>query len=379
MTPRRIAVLGATGSIGRQALDVLAPHGDRFLVTALSAHSSAESLFDLVRRFRPRMAALTGGECAVPDDLRFCEWVFGEDALEKLAAQCDADDVLDAVSGMVGLSAVAAALKAGKRVLLANKEALVAGGEIVMRLGGDRILPVDSEHSAIFQCLRAADGNPAEGILLTASGGPFRTWDKARMARATVADALGHPTWHMGRKITIDSASMFNKALEIIEARWLFDMPPEKITVLIHPQSVVHSAVRFVDGAVIAQMGVPDMRVPILYAASCPERLDTRTRPLDLAAVGKLTFEAPDEDRFPALRMAREALNAGGGACCVLNAANEIAANAFLAGQIAFGRIPEIVERALSHIGAPRMDTLKETFDIDASARAYARTLTTEV
>lgn len=378
MTMRKIAILGATGSIGRQAIDVLSPHGDRFSVTALSAHGNAALLFDQVRRLRPRMAALTSGEVSIPSDLRFCDWYFGQDALCKIATNSDADDVLDAVSGMVGLSAVVSALKRGKRVLLANKEALVAGGEIVMRLGGGRILPVDSEHSAIFQCLRAADGNEAEEILLTASGGPFRTWDKESLARATAKDALCHPTWQMGRKITVDSASLFNKALEIIEARWLFDMPPERITVVVHPQSVIHSAVRFRDGAVIAQLGVPDMRLPILYAMSYPERLDTRTGRLDLTRAASLTFEAPDEDKFPALRMAREALNAGGGACCVLNAANEIAANAFLEGKILFGRIPEIVESTLSHIGAPRMETLDRIFDIDGMARRYAQTLITE-
>ncbi len=375
---RKIAILGSTGSIGRQAIDILGLHRDQFAVTALTAHENAALLFEQVRLLRPKMAALTAGEVKIPDDLRFCRWYFGEGALSRIAQDAEADDVLDAVSGMVGLSAVVAALKAGKRVLLANKEALVAGGEMVMKLGGDRIIPVDSEHSAIFQCLRAADGNRAKEILLTASGGPFRTWTKERMDAATVADALGHPTWSMGRKITVDSASMFNKALEIIEARWLFHMPPEQITVVVHPQSVVHSAVRFEDGAVIAQMGVPDMRVPILYAMSYPKRLNTRTKPLDLTQIAQLTFEAPDESKFPALRMAREALTAGGAACCVLNAANEIAANAFLSGQIPFGRIPNIVEDTLAHIGAPRMDTLEKTFEFDLMARRYAQGLLTE-
>lgn len=375
---RGIAILGSTGSIGRQAIQVLSQHSDRFFVTALTAHRNAALLFEQVRALRPRMAALTGEAVPVPGDLSFCQFYFGPDALERIARESEGQDVLAAVMGVAGLGAVLAARQAGKRVLLANKETLVAGGEMVMRAcpagpDGPTLLPVDSEHSAIFQCLQGAGPNPYEQILLTASGGPFRTWDRERMQSATVAQALGHPTWSMGAKITVDSASMFNKALEVIEARWLFNARPEQIQVVVHPQSIVHSAVRFLDGAVIAQLGVPDMRVPILYAMSYPERLETGTKPLELFALGQLTFEAPDEKKFPALRMAYDALRAGGAAACVLNAANEEAAEAFLAGRIAFGRIPQVVERALIKYGHLPAGSLADIERADALAREAAR------
>ena len=372
---RGIAILGSTGSIGRQALQVIALHPDRFFVTALTAHKNAALLFEQVRVFRPRLAALTGVEQPVdiPEDLSFCEFRFGAQALEAAAREAEGEDVLAAVVGMVGLQSVLAARSAGKRVLLANKETLVAGGELVMAAcPPGTLLPVDSEHSAIFQCLQGAGPNRYDQILLTASGGPFRTWEKGRIENATVQQALGHPTWSMGAKITVDSASMFNKALEIIEARWLFDAKPEQIQVVVHPQSIVHSAVRFRDGAVIAQLGVPDMRLPILYAMTFPERLETGAPGLDLFALGQLTFERPDPDKFPALRMAYDALRQGGAACCVLNAANEVACCAFLAGRVPFGHIPRVVEETLNRHGALPARTLEDILRADALARETA-------
>ena len=375
---RGIAILGSTGSIGKQAIQVLSLHPDRFFVTALTAHKNAALLFEQVRALRPRLAALTGVDqpVPVPDDLSFCEFRFGPRALEETARDAEGQDVLAAVVGVAGLKAVLAARQAGKRVLLANKETLVAGGEMVMNAcPPGTLLPVDSEHSAIFQCLQAAGPNPYDQILLTASGGPFRTWKREDMQRATVEQALGHPTWNMGAKITIDSASMFNKALEIIEAKWLFDARPEQIQVVVHPQSIVHSAVKFRDGAVIAQLGAPDMRVPILYAMTYPERLETGARELDLFALGQLTFERPDPEKFPALRMAYEALRAGGAAACVLNAANEEACYAFLRGEIAFGVIPRVVEGALQKHGCLPAHSLEDVDRADALAREEARKL----
>ena len=326
---RSLNILGSTGSIGTQALQVVELHPDKFEVRALTANRNKERLFEQVRKFRPQMAGLVTPipESEIPADCRFCKWVMGKDALRAAAAEVEADMVLVSVVGIAGLQSVMDAIGAGRQVLLANKEALVTGGHLVTdaaRRAGKPLLPVDSEHSAIFQCLQGAGPNKPARLLLTASGGPFRTWTKAQMANATPAQALKHPNWSMGAKITIDSASMFNKALEIMEARWLFDMPAEKIQVVVHPQSIVHSAVEFDDGAVIAQMGTPDMRLPILYAMSYPERLPTGGTPLDLFAIGSLTFEKGDPERFPALRLAGECLRAGGAACTVLNGANEV-------------------------------------------------------
>ncbi len=378
---RRLAILGCTGSIGTQALQVAALHADRFAVAALTAHTDVEGLLAAVRRYRPDYAAWTGLDALppLPDDVGFCRFEAGAQALTT-AATVDCDDVLVAVVGMAGLRAVLAALEAGKRVLLANKEALVAGGALVTELAaqpsgepGPRLLPVDSEHSAIYQCIQASPGNRPERLYLTCSGGPFRTWAAPDILAATRAQALRHPTWTMGRKITVDSASLFNKALEIIEAKWLFDMPYERIQVLIHPQSVVHSAVGYADGAVLAQLGAPDMRVPILYAMSYPERLPTGAEPLDLFAAGPLTFERPDEARFPSLRMAREVLRAGGAAACVLNAANEVAVGRFLADEaMPLGRVFATVEATLARVGAPPARTLDDVLEADRRAREAA-------
>ncbi len=383
MEQRRLAILGSTGSIGNQALDVAARHEKRFSVVALVARSSKEKLFTQVRAFRPLLAGLTDENFSladVPEDLRFCRWVFGSEALTEVAALPEADDVLVSVVGMCGLQSVLCALEKHKRVLLANKEALVAGGKLVMdaarKAGPNSLLPVDSEHSAIFQCLQGSAGNPLSRIFLTCSGGPFRTWDKAAIDAATREQALKHPTWTMGQKITVDSATLFNKALEMIEAGHLFNVSPSQIQVLIHPQSVVHSAVGFADGAVIAQLGTPDMRLPILYAMAYPDRLPTGGEELDFFALNALTFERPDPARFPSLRLAETCMAAGGAACCVLNAANEAAVNRFLqiagGNPLTVGRIYAIVEETLQRVGDLPADTLDEVLAADRLARETA-------
>ena len=375
---KKIAILGSTGSIGTQALDICARHPEEYRVTALTAKSSREKLFEQVRRFRPETAGLLDGISPedVPEDLRFCRWLSGKEALRAAAAETEADQVLVSIVGIAGLQSVLDALNAGRQVLLANKEALVTGGHLVMDLArrkGRPILPVDSEHSAIFQCLQAAGPNRAEKILLTASGGPFRTWKAEDIRRATRAQALKHPNWDMGAKITVDSASMFNKGLEIMEARWLFDMPEDRIQVVVHPESIVHSAVVFGDGAVLAQLGVPDMRVPIGYAMSWPRRLSTGVPEPDLFALGRLTFEEPDTEKFPSLRLAREALRAGGAACTVLNGANEEAVARFLREEIAFGEIYTLVASALEKLAGLPADSIEEIFDADRRAREIVR------
>ena len=377
---RKIALLGSTGSIGTQALDVAARHADRFQIIALTANTNAEKLFAQARQFHPRMCGLVREPESIPDDLKHIDWVFGPECLKAAATLPEADDVLVSVVGFAGLPAVMDALGAGKRVLLANKEALVAGGALVTeaaRKAGKPLLPVDSEHSAIFQCLRARDTNAPSRILLTASGGPFRAWRAEEIENATVEQALRHPNWSMGRKITIDSASMMNKALEIIEARWLFDMPPEKIDVLIHPQSIVHSMIEFADGGVLAQLGVPDMRLPILYAMAFPDRLETGAKPLDLAQIGSLTFEAPDRAKFPGMFLAYDALRAGGAACAMLNAANEVAVGAFLSGRIPFGRIWQLNRDTLEAAGDQPADSVEAVFAADALARRVAEGILT--
>lgn len=376
--PRRLVILGATGSIGSQALQVVDSHPGRFEVAALSAHSQADQLFQLVRRYRPSMAALTSGEVPIPEDLRFCQWHFGSAALERLAADAPAEDVLVSVSGMVGLRCVLAARQAGRRVLLANKEALVAGGALVMQRcqdlpSGPTLIPVDSEHSAIYQCLQGAQGNAFERLILTASGGPFLRWAREDILKATPEQALQHPNWSMGAKITVDSASMFNKALEIIEAHYLFGASPEQIEVLVHPESIVHSLVGFRDGALLAQLGWPDMRVPISYAMAYPDRLEGALPALDLSQAGKLHFEAPDHQRFPALDLAYQAIRAGGAAACILNAANEEAVAAFLDRRLPFGGIYQAVDHSLQALGSLDAGSLEAVEHADQQARLAAR------
>ena len=367
---KKIAVLGSTGSIGRQTLDECARHPDLFRVTALTAHSNKELLFEQIRQFRLEIACLTGElPETIPDDIRFCHF-YPADSLEQVAADSDADDLMVAVVGVAGLRATLAGRRAGKRILLANKETLVAGGQLVMSACQD----IDGKPTliAIWQCLQAAGPNKPSKILLTASGGPFRTWDKAAIDNATCSEALKHPTWNMGNKITVDSASMFNKALEIIEAKWLFHVKPEQIEVVVHPQSIVHSMIAFEDSAVLAQLGVPDMRVPILYAMTYPERKNSGVSLPNFAALAQLTFEAPDSSRFPALRLAYEALEMGGAACAVLNAANEVAAQAFLANRIRMGNVYRIVADTLEQLGAPKADCLEDVLEADLQARSVA-------
>ena len=377
---KQIAVFGSTGSIGTQTLDEVRRHPEDFSVCALSAHTNRWLFFEQIREFRPRCALLSGTDLGeVPEDLRFCQF-YRADELFLMARECGADQVMVCVSGVAGLDITLAARQAGKTILLANKETLVAGGELVMQAcpeekGLPTLLPVDSEHSAIFQCLQGRAGNPVSRIFLTASGGPFRTWPREKIALATREEALNHPTWHMGRKITVDSASMFNKALEIIEARWLFSVAPEQIEVVVHPQSIIHSMVGFADGAVLAQLGVADMRVPILYAMTYPGRMDSGVPFPDFAALGQMTFEKADAERFPALRLAYEALRAGGAACCELNEANEVAVYAFLQGWMPFGRIYECVEETLSRLGALPAATLDDIHQADFRARRTAMEL----
>ena len=375
MQKRSIAILGATGSIGTQALDLVRRYPDRFEATCLVAGRSAEKLFDLVREFRPKVAALAVEPKELPDDVKFCQWIFGEDCPVRSLEAARPDDALCAIVGIAGLDAAWTALDVCSRVLLANKEALVTGGALVMdraaRLGKP-LLPVDSEHSAIFQCLQARADNPVRRLHLTASGGALRDWPKEKMAAATVRDVLAHPTWRMGGKITVDCATMVNKGLEVIEARWLFDMPPERINVVVHPQSVIHSMIEFEDGAVLAQLGRPDMRGPIGYAMGYPERLPYGAEPLDFAALSKLTFAAPDMERFPGLALARAALEEGGSAPVILNGANEAAVAAFLEERIPFGRIAGIIAETMNACPRFAIDEIGDVHAADAQARAVA-------
>lgn len=375
MQKRSIAILGATGSIGTQALDLVRRYPDRFEATCLVAGRSAEKLFDLVREFRPKVAALAVEPKELPDDVKFCQWIFGEDCPVRALEAARPDDALCAIVGVAGLDAAWTALDVCSRVLLANKEALVTGGALVMdraaRLGKP-LLPVDSEHSAIFQCLQARADNPVRRLHLTASGGALRDWPKEKMAAATVRDVLAHPTWRMGGKITVDCATMVNKGLEVIEARWLFDMPPERINVVVHPQSVIHSMIEFEDGAVLAQLGRPDMRGPIGYAMGYPERLPYGAEPLDFAALSKLTFAAPDMERFPGFALARAALEEGGSAPVILNGANEAAVAAFLEERIPFGRIAEIIAETMNACPRFAIDEIGDVHAADAQARAVA-------
>lgn len=373
---RTLAILGATGSIGRQALDIARRVPDQFKVTLLTAHSRAEALFELVREFRPAVAALTVEPDTLPEDVRFCQWYFGEDAVRRAVLAAGADDVLSAVVGIAGLPAAMAALEVSERLLLANKESLVTGGTLVMGRAAalhKPIVPVDSEHSAIFQCLQAQGGNPVSRLILTASGGPFRTWEKGDIERATRAQALGHPTWKMGAKITVDCAGMMNKGFEVIEAHHLFNMPLEKIDVIVHPQSVIHSMVEFEDGAVLAQLGAPDMRVPIGYAMGYPSRIPFGGERLDFARIASLTFEAPDMARFPCLRLAIDAQKAGGVMPVALNGANEEAVAAFLDERISFGGIARTVETVMARTQNAPVREIGDVYEADKCARAMAR------
>ncbi len=384
---QNVAILGATGSIGRSTLDVIARHPDRFRAFALTAHTQADDLFELAVRHRPRFAVLTDDAQGRALRARLAasgcgvEVLTGAEALAAVAAHPEVDAVMAAIVGAAGLVPTLAAARAAKKILLANKEALVMAAPVFMaavRDAGATLLPIDSEHNAIFQCLPQgrAGGLAAGGvrkIVLTGSGGPFRSRPLADLAAVTPDQACAHPTWNMGRKISVDSATMMNKALEIIEAAWLFGASPDAIEVLVHPQSVVHSMVSYADGSVIAQLGNPDMRTPIAQALAHPDRIDAGVAALDLARIGGLTFEAPDFARFRALALAYDVLAAGGTAPAVFNAANEVAVTAFLARDLAFNRITDVIEAALARIPAGRVRSLDDVLEADRAARTAAR------
>ena len=380
-----LTLLGATGSIGASTLDVVARHPDRFHVFALTAHKRADALLALCLKHAPRFAVLSGLAEDGALRRRFAEagcrseLLFGPQALEQVAADAGCGVLMAAIVGAAGLAPTLAGARAGKRLLLANKEALVMAGPFFMRAvreHGAQLLPIDSEHNAVFQCLpREAGRAPAASvrrILLTASGGPFRATPLERLSRVTPDEACAHPNWAMGRKISVDSATMMNKGLEVIEACWLFGVPAERIEVLIHAQSIVHSLVEYVDGSVIAQMSNPDMRVPIAHALGFPERIDSGAAPLDLAVIGQLSFDRPDERRFPCLALAYAALRQGGIAPAVLNAANEVAVAAFLDGKLRYTAIPQVIEQALQRLPAAPADTLDTVLEADRAARRAA-------
>jgi 1-deoxy-D-xylulose-5-phosphate reductoisomerase len=381
---RKIAILGATGSIGKSTLDLIECNPERFEVVALTAGTNAEALAEIARRTSAKLAVIADQtrrrdleELLVGSD---CRVAAGEAGLIE-AACSDANLVIAAIVGCAGLGAVMAAVEAGKTVALANKEALVTAGELMTRaaqVSGSTLLPIDSEHNAIFQCLAGARVEDVSRIILTASGGPFRTASRELIAAATPAQAVAHPNWSMGAKISVDSATMMNKGLELIEAHYLFGLPSGRIDVLIHPQSVVHSLVEFVDGSVLAQLGSPDMRIPIAYALAWPGRMTTPAKRLDLAAVGRLDFESPDLSRFPALRLAREALEAGGAAPIVLNAANEIAVASFLAGKLSFPGITQLVEQTLGRSDFAPPVSISDVLEIDRETRQRIGEFTAE-
>ncbi|HEX6746084.1 MAG TPA: 1-deoxy-D-xylulose-5-phosphate reductoisomerase [Longimicrobium sp.] len=366
-----VAILGATGSIGRSALAVLDQHPDRFRAVALTAHRSGDALAALERRYRPSLAVVVDGDLPAGCETG-TQWATGRQALLDAATHPDADVVLNALVGAAGLEPTLAALRAGKRVALANKESLVCGGPLVLeaaRQGGGELIPVDSEHSAILQCLQGARVEDVRRIVLTASGGPFRDWPAEALAGVTPADALRHPTWDMGAKITIDSATLANKALEVVEAHFLFGVEYERIEAVVHPQSIIHSMVEMVDGSVLAQMGFPTMEIPIVYALSYPGRLPYACRRFDPVAAGTLTFEPVRGDRFPAFALGVEAGRTGGTAPAVYNAANEIAVKHFLAGRLGFPGIAEAIADALERCPVAEARTLQDVLEADARAR----------
>ncbi len=381
-TPKRhIAILGSTGSIGTQALDVIGQHEDRFQVELLTANNNSQLLIEQARRFNPASVVICNPDLydevfAALDPLDIKVFT-GIDSICELLKGPQIDIVLTAMVGFSGLKPTIAAIRAGKAIALANKETLVAAGGLVMPLArqfGAPILPVDSEHSAIFQCLQGERAR-LEKILLTGSGGPFLHSTREELAAATREQALNHPRWKMGAKVTIDSASLMNKGLELIEARWLFNVEPQDIEVVIHPQSIIHSMVQFSDGCVMAQLSQPDMRLPIQFALSYPERIDLNTQRIDFAQLAKLTFEKPDLERFPCLGLAYGALEKGGNATCIMNGANEVAVAAFLEGQIRFTQIPEIIATALSRCSFVAQPDLEAIYSTDFEAKRIASDL----
>ena len=384
-----LTILGSTGSIGVSTLDVIRKHPQRYRVEALCAHTQVDRLFEQCIEFAPRYAvvrdeSLAGGlRSRLSATACVTQILSGPDALVHMAELPDVDTVMAAIVGAAGLPPTMAAARAGKKILLANKEALVMAGPVFMqavRSGGARLLPIDSEHNAIFQSLPADysgdfEASGVQGILLTASGGPFRKSPTDSLTTVTPAQACAHPNWVMGRKISVDSATMMNKGLEVIEAHWLFNLPAERIQVVIHPQSVIHSLVQYIDGSVVAELGNPDMRTPIAQALAYPERIVSGVGPLDLFEVATMHFEPPDTDRFPCLSLAYRALREGGSAPAVLNAANEVAVQRFLEGRLGFLDIVRTIVRAMDQVPSCRLETLDDVFAADAEARRAAEAI----
>lgn len=376
---KNISILGSTGSIGQSTLSVVEKFPDRFRVIALAAGNNVETLVKQVRQFKPKIVSVLTASSAenvkkrCPDlDVQVLS---GPEGMIQVAAAEEAQITVSAIVGTAGLVPTMAAIRAGKMIALANKEVLVTAGDLVVaecKSRGVKLLPVDSEHSAIFQCLQAGANSDIKRLVLTASGGPFRNFSKKDLAKVTLAQALKHPNWSMGRKITIDSATLMNKGLEVIEARWLFGITPDRISVLVHPQSIVHSMVEYVDGALVAQLGMPDMRGPIAYALSYPERLPDVSPALDLASIGTLTFESPDLDRFPCLGYAFDALEAGGSMPAVLSAANETAVRYFLEEKIEYGDIARVIRKTMDEHTVSSIRTVEDALKADLWARQEA-------
>jgi 1-deoxy-D-xylulose-5-phosphate reductoisomerase len=376
-----IAILGSTGSIGKNSIEVIANFPDQFKVSYLTVNNNIDALCDQVRRFKPKGVVVLDRNSAAECKKRFdgaTEVLVGEEGLEEIVQRNDVDVVISSLVGFAGLKPTIAAIKAKKKIALANKETLVVAGEIIMRLVKETdgiLIPVDSEHSAIFQCLVGESGSSVAKIILTASGGPFLNTPKDMLKKVSVEQALHHPNWKMGNKVTIDSATLMNKGMEVIEARWLFGIPPERIDVVIHPQSIIHSMVEFIDGSVKAQLGMPDMKIPIQYALTYPERAASNVARVDFPKLREMTFFPPDIERFQCLRLAYDALNEGGTMPAALNAANEIAVRRFLEGKIAFQQIPETICRTMEHHNVTGRPTLDDIIAADASARRFAESI----
>jgi len=375
---KRIAILGSTGSIGKQTIEVISKNADLFEVEVLTANNNESLLIEQAKITKPNAVVIanenlyqTVCDALLDDDIKVYA---GEKAIEEIVEMESIDTVVTAMVGFSGLAATINAIRKGKRIALANKETLVVAGNIITKLAIENnaeIIPVDSEHSAIFQCLTGENNNPIEKIMLTASGGPFRTISKEQLKTVTVKEALNHPNWSMGNKITIDSASMMNKGLEVIEAKWLFGLTPDQIEVVIHPQSIVHSLVQFTDGSIKAQLGLPDMRLPIQYALGFPKRLNTNFPRFSFSDFSKLTFEQPNTDKFKCLALAYNAMNKGGNVPCIMNAANEVAVELFLNGQIQFPQIAEIIEMTMESIEFIKEPKLEDYFSTNLATRNF--------